>query len=120
MTSAAEGKVWRLSEHVRRSVHPMGASGRERKFDRMRVQKVDQEWHSEFPAQMAIVRKCLSVRHAPVKTRTSNLLIRSQMLYPIELRVRPLKMETTAISGLAAAVKRYSRRAEQKKGAPLT
>ncbi len=31
--------------------------------------------------------KCLSVRRAPVKTRTSNLLIRSQMLYPIELRV---------------------------------
>ena len=29
----------------------------------------------------------LARRHAPVRSRTSNLLIRSQMLYPIELRV---------------------------------
>ena len=29
----------------------------------------------------------LALKAAPVKTRTSNLLIRSQMLYPIELRV---------------------------------
>ncbi len=28
---------------------------------------------------------------APVRTRTSNLLIRSQMLYPIELRVHPAR-----------------------------
>ena len=28
--------------------------------------------------------------HAPERTRTSNLLIRSQMLYPIELRARAL------------------------------
>jgi hypothetical protein len=34
------------------------------------------------------MRKSLSFRHAPGVIRTHNLLIRSQMLYPIELRVR--------------------------------
>jgi hypothetical protein len=28
------------------------------------------------------------MRHAPAEIRTQNLLIRSQMLYPVELRVR--------------------------------
>ena len=36
-------------------------------------------------------RKSLSLRSAPVRIRTSNLLIRSQMLYPVELRVLRLK-----------------------------
>jgi hypothetical protein len=30
--------------------------------------------------------KCLTMKSAPVGIRTSNLLIRSQMLYPVELR----------------------------------
>jgi hypothetical protein len=36
----------------------------------------------------AFMRKSLAFRHAPGVIRTHNLLIRSQMLYPIELRVR--------------------------------
>ncbi len=46
------------------------------------------------PLESSLFKKRVSVRAyplplnaAPVKTRTSNLLIRSQMLYPIELRV---------------------------------
>ena len=35
-----------------------------------------------------LMRKSLVLRHAPGVIRTHNLLIRSQMLYPIELRVR--------------------------------
>ena len=35
-----------------------------------------------------LMRKSLAFRHAPGVIRTHNLLIRSQMLYPIELRVR--------------------------------
>ncbi len=34
------------------------------------------------------MRKSLAFRYAPGVIRTHNLLIRSQMLYPIELRVR--------------------------------
>jgi hypothetical protein len=35
-----------------------------------------------------LMRKSLPLRHAPGVIRTHNLLIRSQMLYPVELRVR--------------------------------
>ena len=32
--------------------------------------------------------KCLIIRRAPEEIRTPNLLIRSQMLYPVELRAQ--------------------------------
>jgi hypothetical protein len=44
--------------------------------------------------ETVFTRKSLAFRHAPGVTRTHNLLIRSQMLYPIELRVRKGKKGT--------------------------
>ena len=42
-----------------------------------------------------LIHKSLFLRSAPVRIRTSNLLIRSQMLYPVELRVLRLKRATS-------------------------
>ena len=43
---------------------------------------------STVPIEAPLMRKSLVFKHAPGVIRTHNLLIRSQMLYPIELRVR--------------------------------
>ena len=43
-----------------------------------------------FFSQDSFQHKSLIIRSAPVKIRTSNLLIRSQMLYPVELRAQNL------------------------------
>jgi hypothetical protein len=43
--------------------------------------------------------KCLILIHAPGEARTPNLLIRSQMLYPIELRVQANKEEKMPQAG---------------------
>jgi hypothetical protein len=46
---------------------------------------------------------------APVKIRTSNLLIRSQMLYPVELRARGRLIKRGAGRGQLRAGKRRER-----------
>jgi hypothetical protein len=55
-----------------------------------------------------LMRKSLSFRHAPGVIRTHNLLIRSQMLYPIELRVRK-DPETSPGAGKVKRLEPHSR-----------
>ena len=47
---------------------------------------VASQWQTAFFEMSFNQRKSLIINGAPVKIRTSNLLIRSQMLYPVELR----------------------------------
>ena len=51
------------------------------------LRKVQGKWRGEKIQKAKLRHRSLSLKDAPGKTRTCNLLIRSQMLYPIELRV---------------------------------
>ena len=66
-------------------------SGRD---DHRRADLSPEKWQADgkhdFSLSWKALRKSLAIKSAPVKIRTSNLLIRSQMLYPVELRAQNL------------------------------
>ena len=75
---------------VRLSLRAGSALPRRRKAHRLFVKKIPGD-KTDFTflnprLRVEIERKYLSSKCAPVGIRTSNLLIRSQMLYPVELR----------------------------------
>ncbi len=66
------------------------ASARQLPKCRPFARKVASRWQRRFFSCCQNRRKPFGIKSAPVRIRTSNLLIRSQMLYPVELRAQNL------------------------------